>query len=160
MDKDGDIKICETICGIADELRELWLRNLSKRQMRELMALTLSQKRMLCTVWRAMAIHPAGVTLKTLAERLSLSSSAASVMVDALVRNGLLARTVDERDRRKVFIRISDSGRAQYRTHMEGVAAAGKEFFAGLSPEESRGFSQVLNQFKQFLIQSEKETVK
>ena len=160
MDGDGEIAICATICNLADELRDIWLRKLSRRQVRELMALTLSQKRMLSTILRAMAVHPEGVTLKELAVKLSLSSSAVSVMVDAMVRSGLLEREVDERDRRKIFIRASASAQTQYRTHIEGVAAAGKEFFAEMPQEELRSFSRILNRFQQFLITSEKEKTK
>ena len=160
MDRDGEIAVCATICRLADELRDIWLRKLSRRQMREIMALTLSQKRMLRTIMRATAVHPEGVTLKDLAVKLSLSSSAVSVMVDAMVRNGLIEREVDERDRRKIFIRISASGQEQYRAHIEGVAAPSKEFFAGMSPEEFRMFSSVLSRFQKFLITSEKEMAK
>ena len=160
MDGDESIAICETVCRLADELRDIWLRRQSRRRMREIMALTLSQKRMLRTVLRVTSVHPAGMTLKDLATRLSLSSSAVSVMVDAMVRNGMLEREVDERDRRKIFIRTSASAQAQYRTHIEGVAAAGREFFAGMPPDELRNFSRTLNRFQQFLITSEKEKTK
>lgn len=162
MDKSEDrtAEICRRICSLADELRDIWLRHLSRKQMREILALTVSQKRMFRTVWRMTEQEPVGVTLKALAGKLSLSSSAASVMVDSMVRLGVLERKVDERDRRKVFIRVSDSGRAQARAHIAGVAAGAGDFFAGLTESQVEAVSGVLGKFQQFLIASEKENAK
>lgn len=154
------VEICRRICSLADELRDIWLRRLSRRKMREVMALTVSQKRMFRTVWRETQISPQGIMLKELAAKLSLSSSAASVMVDAMVKNGIFERVTDDSDRRRVFIRVSAAGTEQARTHIEGVAAGSWKFFSGLAEAQLRVFSGVLEQFQQFLITSQKESEK
>lgn len=162
MDKaeDRTEDICRQICALADELRDIWLRHLSRKRMREVLALTVSQKRMFRTVWRMTELEPAGITLKALAAKLALSSSAASVMVDSMVRLGVLERAVDEHDRRKVFIRVSEAGRKQALAHIAGVAEGAGNFFAGLTGTQVEVLSGVLRQFQQFLIASEKENAK
>ena len=49
-----------------------------------------------------------GISLKNLADCLGLSSSAVSVMVEALVQKKVLERRASAADRRQVLIRLSD----------------------------------------------------
>lgn len=57
------------------------------------------------------------LTLSELVLHLSLSKAATTELVDRLERKGLVARMQDERDRRRVFIWLTDSGRARAGEH-------------------------------------------
>ena len=154
---DTSTKICRQICSVTDEMRDVWLRQQPFAQARKIMGMTISQQRLLRTIWRKMLTSPQGVMLKELADALKLSCSAVSVMVDNMVRRGYLERTPAEDDRRKVFIRISGDGMRQTRKYEQSFGELSKPFFDTLSEDKAGEFLQILEQFQQFLI---KETEK
>jgi DNA-binding MarR family transcriptional regulator len=57
------------------------------------------------------------LTLSELVLHLSLSKAATTELVDRLEHKGLVARMHDERDRRRVFIWLTDSGRERAGEH-------------------------------------------
>lgn len=60
-------------------------------------------------------------SLKYLAERLVVSPSALSVMINSMVDQGTVARVPDTRDRRRVVLRLTDQGREELRAIEEGL---------------------------------------
>lgn len=77
-----------------------------------------------------------GISIKELARRFSMSSSAATQLVDGLVKDALLVRTEDSHDRRKLKIFLTSRGKkklAQARNaHLETLTT----FFRPLSTNE------------------------
>jgi DNA-binding MarR family transcriptional regulator len=59
-----------------------------------------------------LALGAEGVPLGRLGEELGVSKQAVGQLVDTLVLRGYLARTVDEADRRKLTITLTERGRA------------------------------------------------
>ena len=145
------------ICDCADELRDYWLSNQSARAVKEIMSLSISQQRMMRKVWRMNTEQPDGVMLKELAEKLSLSCSAVSVMVDTMVKRGVLVRQPSQEDRRKVLIRISDEGRAFSQKYDKMFESLCREFAASKSAEEMEAFTGMLEEFITFLYQKNEE---
>ena len=152
FNKEEATRICRILCQTTDELRDVWLQRQPEQDVKKIMALTISQQRMLRTVWRMTIAAPQGIMLKELASQLSLSNSAVSVMVDAMVKRGFLERVQDENDRRKVFIRISDAGMARSRHNESVYGELSKDFFAALPQEQLTAFCDTLDKFQQFLI--------
>ena len=74
----------------------LWLDDLTEAQSNTVIAV-----RQLCDA------NPEGVTLKRLAEEMSVTPAAASFMVDLLVKKRMLKRTRSKSDRRAVVIRLT-----------------------------------------------------
>ena len=145
------------VCDCADELRDYWLCRQSAQAIREISALSASQQRMIRKVWRMTRECPNGVMLKDLADKLSLSSSAVSVMVDAMVKRGILIREASRDDRRKVMIRISDMGLDFSKAYEAFFNPLCSEFIESQDPEEMRGFMNVLENLNSFLYKQSKE---
>ena len=139
------------ICDCADELRDYWLSNQSARAVKEIMSLSISQQRMMRKVWRMNTEQPDGVMLKELAEKLSLSCSAVSVMVDTMVKRGVLVREVARDDRRKVLIKISAEGQKFARLYEQFFDDVCLEFASEQSIEEMEIFIKMLNKLNIFL---------
>ncbi|MEV6655061.1 MarR family transcriptional regulator [Streptomyces sp. NPDC051219] len=82
-------------------------------------------------------IPPGGTRVRELTERVVLSQSATSRLVDRLERRGLVARESAVDDSRSVVIRLTDEGRkvirAAIRTNAEVVERA---FINHLTPQE------------------------
>ena len=155
VEKKSDVsQICEKICFLADDLRDILWHSKFRRQYHKIMSLTLSQQRMLQMVWRMTIDDPQGVMLKELAKALFLSNSAVSVMVENLVKRGYLERVQGEDDRRKVFIRLSEIGRKHTAESESFWGDLNERFFAGIAGDKKRVFIRVLNEFQKFLIEN------
>ena len=76
--------------------------------------MTFNQLRMIKIVYVLNREYPEGVTLKVLAESLSITPAAASEMVDALVRKGMLSREHNPQDRRAVAISLAPFSRKKF----------------------------------------------
>ena len=98
----------------------------------DIFSLTGSQQRLLREVALLTTPDSPGISLKSLAEDLNLSSSAVSVMVEMLVQKKILERKASEVDRRQVLIRLSDAAWEAV-TEFDNVCCA---FFDGLTAEE------------------------
>jgi DNA-binding MarR family transcriptional regulator len=55
--------------------------------------------------------HGTSVTIKDVSQRFAMTSSAATQMVNALVKNGFLARKEDTHDRRKICLLLTAKGK-------------------------------------------------
>ena len=62
-------------------------------------------------------------SLKYLAERLVVSPSALSVMINSMVEQGTVARIPDTRDRRRVVLRLTDQGQQELQTIEDELTA-------------------------------------
>ena len=157
MTGESKVQFQRVICDCADELRDYWLCRQSEQDIKDIMALSISQQRMIRKVWRMTRSRSEGIMLKELAENLSLSSSAVSVMVDAMVRRGILERQVSPDDRRRVMIRISRNGEEideKYDRFFDDISA---RFAETQSPENLQIFLNVLNDLNVFLDKQNKE---
>ena len=148
---DNENNFQRLICDCADELRDYWLGCQSAQAVKEIMSLSLSQQRMMRKVWRMNTEQPEGVMLKELAEQLSLSCSAVSVMVDTMVKRGILVREPSKEDRRKVLIRISENGLTFARAYEQFFDGICQEFASEQSPEEIEVFIKILEKLNIFL---------
>ncbi|WP_166905253.1 MarR family winged helix-turn-helix transcriptional regulator [Mycobacterium sp. DL440] len=78
------------------------------------------------------------------ARAVGVTQATASTLVEALVREGLVARAPDENDRRAVRLTTTDEGGAQARRWRADYAAAAQEMFAGLTDDERRALTELL----------------
>jgi DNA-binding MarR family transcriptional regulator len=102
------------------ELR-LWLRLLTcanlieanvRTQLRETFGTTLPRFDLMAQLDRA----PEGLTMSELSSRLMVSGGNVTGLVEALRREGLVARTADAMDRRSLIIRLTTKGRRLFRS--------------------------------------------
>ena len=94
----------------ADRMREIG----SSDYEQLLVNMTFNQLRMIKIVYLLNREFPEGVTLKVLAESLSITPAAASEMVDALVRKDMLRRDHNPQDRRAVAISLAPTSRRKF----------------------------------------------
>ncbi|MGZ4164368.1 MAG: MarR family winged helix-turn-helix transcriptional regulator [Tumebacillaceae bacterium] len=76
------------------------------------------------------------VTASELANAMGVKPSAVTAMIDRLYRGGYVLRERDEKDRRVVFISISEQGRATYEQAEKNRKKVISHFFQYLEPEE------------------------
>ncbi|MCB9992415.1 MAG: MarR family transcriptional regulator [Hyphomicrobiaceae bacterium] len=81
-------------------------------------------------------VYLKATTLSALAAKERISSPTASRIVDGLVRQGLVERETDSRDRRAVRLSATEKGRVTVKSACDLRAARLMETLAGLSEEE------------------------
>ena len=86
--------------------------------------------------------------LKTLAEKVKLTSGAVSIIVDGLVKQGLLERRHSSSDRRAVNIVLSAAGREKVTQYVSFYNRITQDFFEELSEEEQNALISLLNRFE------------
>ncbi|MCA9331089.1 MarR family transcriptional regulator [Candidatus Saccharibacteria bacterium] len=87
--------------------------------------------------------------IKEISTVLQITSGAATQHVEALVREGMVSRTVDENDRRTVVITLTEEGQALFRQLQKERLAKVSEFFADVSDEELDVFIEVIQKVKE-----------
>jgi DNA-binding MarR family transcriptional regulator len=85
-----------------------------------------------------------GCSLADLAEHIGLTPSSASTLVDGLAADGLLLRAESAKDRRRVELRLSETGSRQLEAAVKIARAGLVDRLAGLSEEQCGLIRQAL----------------
>ena len=82
-----------------------------------------------------LALGAGDIPLAALIRDLRISKQAAGQLVDTLVNRGYLARTVDEQDRRRLIVTLTDRGRAAAATQTAARERVDAELLAKVGAE-------------------------
>lgn len=88
------------------------------------------------------------MTVNELAERLEVAPTTVSLMVGDLNRQGVLARTEDETDRRRRIISITDAMRPAVDSWLARGATAWRDALAPLTPAQRTLFVDTLHAYE------------
>ena len=81
-----------------------------------------------------------------LADALGLSRGALSARLGPLEEDGLIARTVDKDDRRRVHVRLTAAGRRAFDRHARSEGRAEAALLSALSPADQRRLADLLRE--------------
>ena len=131
---------------LTDEFREQ--ANIANMDEMAVSDITVGQMRVLKAV---ASLSSSGETpmLKTLADKVKLTSGAVSLIVDSLVKRDLLERCHCETDRRAVNIRLSEKGKDKISHYITFFHDGTAEFLSQLSGQEQEKFLDFLQRFLQ-----------
>ena len=85
------------------------------------------------------------LTLTDLARQLGVSKPSASVMVDTMERHGLVARTVQENDRRSISIRLTPKSRKLFETITKKKKELIKRLLTNISAQQRETLESLLS---------------
>jgi DNA-binding MarR family transcriptional regulator len=85
------------------------------------------------------------VRLADLARAVGITQGTASTLVDALVREGLIARGTDESDRRAVRLTTTAAGAKRARRWLTDYVAAAEDLFACLDADDQLVLTRLLD---------------
>jgi len=142
---------CRTLMNVVDNMREAVLCGDPALSDEVFSSLTMSQGRLLRTVDRMTRDSREGVSLKDLAEKLCLSPSTVSVMVETLVGRGHLVRRPSSRDRRMVLIRLDDGGRETVDNVERSFTEMAGDYLKGVSLEDQKRLNDFLAGFGEYV---------
>src|ERR1044072_8385882 len=144
---DSETKAVELTDDHADE-RRLWVRLLTcanliegevRGRLRERFDVTLPRFDLMAQLDKA----PEGMTLSDVSKRMMFSNGNFTGLVERLVESGHLDRRTSETDRRVQVIRLTKSGRAEFRRMAAEHQTWVVDLFAALTPEEVPEFMGV-----------------
>ncbi len=113
--------------------------------------LTMPQFHMLVTIKEYEPLN-----LKELSERLHVSPSAGSLMLDKLVELGLVIREQSSEDRREIQIRLTPEAIETLKWHEQQILSGIRELLKGLGDETSRQWVGVYRKIREYLISTQK----
>ena len=152
MNLDSETKAVELPDDHADELR-LWLRLLTctnliegevRSRLRERFDVTLPRFDLMAQLDKA----PDGMTLSDVSKRMMVSNGNVTGLVERLVVSGHLDRRTSEADRRVQMIRLTRSGRAEFRKMAAEHHSWISDMFGDLSPTDVRELMRLLARTK------------
>ena len=138
-----------------DDIRRKVLKNAPMANQKKLYGLTLRQSSAVNQVMLLMGNYPQGISLKSLADRMGMHPSAASIMVDKMVNKGFLERTENPNDRRTVCIRISDTGRQIISDARSLMQKELERFATRLTEEEQSQLAAIAAKLKDIAVEEE-----
>ena len=136
------------IFTVADEMKTV---HADSQRVSLLFQVTVSQLKMVRSVYELTCASGNGVPLKLLARNLGTTAAAASEMVDVLVRKKILERKQDPTDRRQVQIRLIPELYAHFIQVEERFTRCTASFLQTLSADEQQHFIKCTAEFCKFL---------
>ena len=91
------------------------------------------------------------VKMTELAGMLHIKTSSATVLVDRLIRQGMLGRSRDEKDRRLVWVRVTPKGKKVLSQIMEQKRKSIRRIFSVLTEEERSRYLSMLLKVRSYL---------
>lgn len=122
---------------------------------KKLYKLSVRQCAVIANIRRYTQKHPEGIPMSVLAERVGMSPSAASHMVDSLMSQSMVERHQSPTDRRAVLVTISQSFLALAYSIDQAQQKTIDELRSILTEEESRIYDQVTNKIYAEIMQRE-----
>lgn len=134
---------------LLDEMRRDCIRNvMSGGQYKRIQGLTVRQGSAVAQLHLLLQDEPAGIALKTLANRLQMSVPATSLLVESMVGKGLFERHENPDDRRAVRIRLSEKGMQLFQLVYGQFQAMLEEFSVQVAPEEMAALGSVVQKLE------------
>ena len=141
-------ELWRNLFGISENMRLIYS---DSRKFSMFYQVTVSQLKMVRTVYELTCAAGTGVALKSVAQKLGTTAAAASEMVDVLVRKKILERKQDSEDRRQVRIQLVSELFEHFKRIEENFTDITAEFTATLSPEEQAMFKSCSEKFNAFV---------
>lgn len=142
-------QLWRNVFAVSDNMKTIYA---DSRRVSMFYQVTVSQLKMVRTVYDLTSLSGTGVALKSVAQNLGTTAAAASEMVDMLVRKKILERTQDPEDRRQVRIRLVPELYEHFKRIEEHFTDLTAEFVATLSSEEQKLFQNCAARFNEFVM--------
>lgn len=147
-------QLWRTLFDVSDGMKQL---HSDSKRLSLFYQMTVSQLKMVRTVYELTRESENGVSLKNVARQLGTTAAAASEMVDVLVRKKILERRQDPADRRQVQIRLLPELHEHFVQVEERFSIFTAAFLETLPPEKQALFAECLTRFNAFITNAAPE---
>ena len=154
-DTHEEISHVDKLRSVVDYISRAGAMTMTDALRKKLYKLSVRQCAVLANIRRYTHSHTEGIPMSVLAERVGMSPSAASHMVDSLMSQGMVERHQGATDRRAVLVTISQSFLALAASIEKAQQKAIDELKSVLSEEESRIFDMATEKLYTALLDRE-----
>lgn len=149
------VPLIDKMRAITDHINRAGVVAMTDSVRKKLARLSVRQCAVLANIRRYTMVHPEGVPMSQLAERVGMSPSAASHMIDSLMGQGLVERHQSPTDRRAVLVTIAKSFMAPTAAIDKAQTAAIEELRSHLTEEELRIHERVIEKLYAAVLERE-----
>lgn len=110
------------------------------------------QGRILFVLWKE---NP--LTISEISRKTSLAKNTVSIVVDGMVKKGILEREINPDNRRQTMISLTEYARSIQEKYEAVSQQMNRLFYQGFSMEEQKAFEGYLERILQTLIQAEED---
>ena len=142
--REDTIPLIDKMRAITDHINRAGVVAMTDSVRKKLARLSVRQCAVLANIRRYTMVHPEGVPMSQLAERVGMSPSAASHMIDSLMGQGLVERHQSPTDRRAVLVTISQAFLSLALSIDKAQQEAAEDLRSTLTEEESRIYNIVI----------------
>lgn len=153
--QEDTIPLIDKMRAITDHINRAGVVAMTDSMRKKLAKLSVRQCAVLANIRRYTMVHPEGVPMSQLAERVGMSPSAASHMIDSLMGQGLVERHQSPTDRRAVLVTIAKSFMAPTAAIDKAQTAAIEELRSHLTEEELRIHERVIEKLYAAVLERE-----
>ncbi len=153
--QEDTIPLIDKMRAITDHINRAGVVAMTDSVRKKLARLSVRQCAVLANIRRYTMVHPEGVPMSQLAERVGMSPSAASHMIDSLMGQGLVERHQSPTDRRAVLVTIAKSFIAPTAAIDKAQTAAIEELRSHLTEEELRIHERVIEKLYAAVLERE-----
>ena len=149
------VPLIDKMRAIIDHINRAGVVAMTDSVRKKLARLSVRQCAVLANIRRYTMVHPEGVPMSQLAERVGMSPSAASHMIDSLMGQGLVERHQSPTDRRAVLVTIAKSFMTPTAAIDKAQTAAIEELRSHLTEEELRIHERVIEKLYAAVLERE-----
>ena len=149
------VPLIDKMRAITDHINRAGVVAMTDSMRKKLAKLSVRQCAVLANIRRYTMVHPEGVPMSQLAERVGMSPSATSHMIDSLMGQGLVERHQSPTDRRAVLVTIAKSFMAPTAAIDKAQTAAIEELRSHLTEEELRIHERVIEKLYAAVLERE-----
>lgn len=153
--KEDTVPLIDKMRAITDHINRAGVVAMTDSVRKKLARLSVRQCAVLANIRRYTMVHPEGVPMSQLAERVGMSPSAASHMIDSLMGQGLVERHQSPTDRRAVLVTIAKSFMAPTAAIDKAQTAAIEELRSHLTEEELSIHERVIEKLYAAVLERE-----
>lgn len=110
------------------------------------------QGRILFILWKTNHL-----TITQLSQETSLAKNTVSIIVDGMVKRGILERNINDSNRRQTIISLTDYAQSMKKKYEIVSQQMNTLFYQGFTEKEQKEFEQYLSRILATLIRAEKE---
>ena len=149
------VPLIDKMRAIIDHINRAGVVAMTDSVRKKLARLSVRQCAVLANIRRYTMVHPEGVPMSQLAERVGMSPSAASHMIDSLMGQGLVERHQSPTDRRAVLVTIAKSFMAPTAAIDKAQTVAIEELRSHLTEEELSIHERVIEKLYAAVLERE-----
>lgn len=94
--------------------------------------------------------HQENVTPSDISNEMGITSARIAAALNSLEKKGLIIRSIDPQDRRRILIDMTDSGKEQVRNHYENVLNTTTNMMRHLGEEDAKHYIRIMKKMAEF----------